>query len=432
MLGLDKFGDGIGLHRIIRFCRLHDIDMEFISARSIVVTGSKGKGSTARFIYSILRDVLPHVGCFTSPHLYTLLERFEHDGAYIARGLFDHHLNRALAFAQQLRGEGDRLGQFELLFLIALGWFNDLRPDCIVWEAGIGGRYDPVRVLGAVLGVLTSVEFEHTDLLGSSLEQIAFDKVDAIAPGGRIFVSPSVSSALHERLQGFGCVARKNLTFVADEIAITDIDTTVARTKFDARFKDRTSYSVTLGLLGSHQVCNAATALAAADAFLKSRAIGAPMATLIEAIAHSKLPGRMEQLAVSPDIWIDVGHTPESVRTVCDEFVRLFAGRKILAVFGVSYNKSIAEIVQIVDHRFDNVILTRAHKNGTDPAALAPYFSNHEKILALTNSIEEAVAMVRALTTHSDQTVVVVGGLFLAVEFATAWRGQDPRSLAFF
>ena len=81
-------------------------------------------------------------------------------------------------------------GAFEFLFLLAVLWYQDKKPDAIVWEAGIGGRYDPVRSVCATVSALTSIELEHTDILGTTEELIAYDKVDALAPGGTVILSP--------------------------------------------------------------------------------------------------------------------------------------------------------------------------------------------------------------------------------------------------
>ena len=96
---------------------------------------------------------------------------------------FERHAETVLAFNRSLP-EGDKIGSFEFLFLLAILWFQQEKPDAIVWEAGIGGRYDPVRSVCASVSVLTSIELEHTELLGATEELIAYDKSDVVAPGG--------------------------------------------------------------------------------------------------------------------------------------------------------------------------------------------------------------------------------------------------------
>ena len=165
MFGLPKFGDGIGLHRIERFLSAHRIDRAGLARRSIAVTGTNGKGSTARFITSAVEAAGMRVGCFTSPHLFDVRERFTIGDQMITAEDFDRHAKTVLGW-NTAQPEGDRIGAFEFLFLLAILWFNETKPDAIVWEAGIGGRYDPVRCVRASVSVLTSIELEHTEQIG--------------------------------------------------------------------------------------------------------------------------------------------------------------------------------------------------------------------------------------------------------------------------
>ena len=430
MYGLSKFGAGLGLHRILRFCDERNIDLDHLSSVSIVVTGSKGKGSTTRFTYDAVRSVFPDTGCFISPHLYNVTERYEFAGEPILPSVFEEHKREVLVFAARLADEGDSLGEFELLFLIAVSWFDRLRPRAIVWEAGIGGRYDPVRALQAPFSVLTSVELEHTDLLGPTLELIAYDKLDAVRPGGTVFVSPAVDAKLYDRLRAFGRITGKTVSFLAEDRKITRVETSVHGTSYTFADAAAREFDVALSLIGAHQAHNSLTALAVAAAYAGERAPGFSFAGVIAALRRTAWPGRLERISIVPDVWIDVGHTPESVRVVLDEFRRLYRASDVTVIFGVSYNKAIDEIAAIVEARFDQIVLTRANKNGLDVAELKKHFRDPAKIVACHNDVVDAVAAVRSAA--QPRTVIVAGGLFLAAEFAHAWRGGDPKDLVFF
>src|SRR6185503_770978 len=198
MFGLSKFGDGIGLHRIERFFQQMRVDRASLSRKSIVVTGSNGKGSTSRFITAAIGATGLKVGCFTSPHLFDVRERFTLGDTMVSKEEFDRHAKTVLDF-NTTQPEGDRIGAFEFLFLLAVLWYQEKKPDAIVWEAGIGGRYDPVRSVCAVVSALTSIELEHTEILGATEELIAYDKIDALAPGGTVVLSPGIDARLSAR-----------------------------------------------------------------------------------------------------------------------------------------------------------------------------------------------------------------------------------------
>jgi dihydrofolate synthase/folylpolyglutamate synthase len=150
MFGLNRFGDGISIPRILAFFDAHSVDVADLSRRSIAATGTNGKGSTARFLAGALEATGIRVGVFTSPHLFDVRERITIGDAMIPQEAMERHARTVLAFNDKLP-QGGKMGAFELLFLVALLWFRDEAPDAIVWEAGIGGRYDAVRTVGAKL-----------------------------------------------------------------------------------------------------------------------------------------------------------------------------------------------------------------------------------------------------------------------------------------
>ncbi|MGE0829408.1 MAG: bifunctional folylpolyglutamate synthase/dihydrofolate synthase, partial [Hyphomonadaceae bacterium] len=162
------------------------IDLATLSAGACVITGSNGKGSTAAMLASALSSAGKRTGLFTSPHLFEINERFRIDGADISDAALDRHWARLeeAADAWLAAHPGEALGGFEFLFLLAASWFSEAQCDGAIWEAGIGGRYDVTRLIHAPCAALVSLDLEHTSLLGDTLEEIAKDKIDVVAPGG--------------------------------------------------------------------------------------------------------------------------------------------------------------------------------------------------------------------------------------------------------
>src|SRR5258707_3209617 len=168
---------------------------ERLSFISVVVTGSNGKGSTAAFCAGIAHAYGLRTGLFTSPHLYRFNERFQIDGAPIG----DEDLARlVLRIETAITGLSQRrnqqFGAFEALFALACLYFQEGECDFAVFEAGIGGRYDPVRLVGTPFTCVTSVDYEHVELLGNSLQLIVSDKSDACASGGTIIYGENCRS----------------------------------------------------------------------------------------------------------------------------------------------------------------------------------------------------------------------------------------------
>jgi dihydrofolate synthase/folylpolyglutamate synthase len=426
MFGLPKFGDGIGIDRTLRFYREFRVDTNALARRSIVVTGSNGKGSTSRFITAALGAASKRAGLFTSPHLFDYRERFVIGDARIPQEAFDRHAAAVLAFNQRL-AEGDRLGAFELLFLVAILWFEEEKPDAIVWEAGIGGRYDPVRTLKSILGALTGLELEHTQILGATEELIAYDKIDAVAPGGTLVVSPSVSPVYRQRIESYCSLSGKHPVFVSDAFEVGNLRNSATGTTGTSFILQ--GHKVTLDLIGRHQADNALTAFLCAAQWLGVAADPAVEHRLLGAISKTSWPGRLERVAANPDLWIDVGHTPKALDLVTSAFLDFTPRDRTLVIFGVSASKDVASIAAIVAKRFDHVILTRAHKASADIASFANAFAG--KQITIEPDISRATHLARDRAAKDGLTVLAVGGLFLAAEVQHAWRGGDPKELEF-
>lgn len=432
MFGLPKYGSGIGFHRLLRFCDDHNMDLRRFSEISLVVTGSNGKGSTAKLISAALQTRFSRVGCFTSPHLLAVNERFEVNEEVIPSVLLDSYIDIIRGYDQSLRSQDDYLGAFELLFLVALLWFEHSNVDCLVMEAGIGGRYDPVRILNSATSVLTSVDLEHTELLGHTKELIAFDKIDATGAGGVTLVSPSVDVDLYARLHAYARVASKELQLVRDA-ALRNIQWGVTGTQYSMRWPSRRHRAkIEIPLIGKHQAYNSATALHAAAAYCARREMPLDPESAIEALSTVKWPGRLEKIHDRPEIWIDVGHTPEAIESVAQTIKEMFGTTQPIIVLGISANKAVQRIASIVERHFSTVILTRAYKGGEDIDNIAAQFSDPTKIWHSAGTIEEATMRAVELAERTERPVVVLGGLFVAVEFAFALGGGDPKSLHFF
>jgi dihydrofolate synthase/folylpolyglutamate synthase len=435
MFGLSKFGDGIGLHRLERFYQTHRIDRAGLARRSIAVTGTNGKGSTARFMTSAIEAAGLRVGCFTSPHLFDVCERFTLGDAPIPKEDFDRLSHTVLAFNASLP-EGDRIGAFEFLFLLAILWFHEQKPDAIVWEAGIGGRYDPVRTVRASVSVLTSIELEHTELLGATEELIAYDKVDALAPGGCIVLSPSISEALALRIAVYADLSGKATLPARAGRRVTGVANTHKGARFNYGFAaapPEADQSVRLKLAGAHQVDNAITALRAAEVWLglKPQENADRHFAMLAALGRTRWPGRLEKVSTAPDLWIDVGHTPRALEAVTRTFLDFSPRERTLIVFGVSSSKEVAAISEIVASRFGHFILTRAAKSGADTALFEAIFRRHAPDVTVAPDTASAAAMARERAQRDGLSVLALGGLFLAAEIQRAWEGGDPREIEF-
>jgi dihydrofolate synthase/folylpolyglutamate synthase len=433
---LPKYGDGVCLARLAELLDALAIDRAQLRKNSVVVTGSNGKGSTAAFCAGIGRAFGLRTGLFTSPHLFRFNERFQVDGMPIEDGALARLVARIEAEITELsRRHDEKYGAFEALFALACLYFQESNCDFAVFEAGIGGRYDPVRLVGARFTCVTSVDTEHTDLLGDSLQLICSDKTDACASGGTIIYGENCRG-LRRHIAEYNRNRDVKSLFVRDEIRIDNESASATLQQFDFQFGDTDFRSLDINLLGSFQFNNAAIAIAL---FLLWRGQPRETPAKIEAAARSGLsgtrwPGRLEVIARQPLTIIDVGHTPDAIRQSLASLKAIHGAGGWILVLGVSGDKKAGEIVSLLAPSFDTIVCTAAYHKGADAEqiAAAAGSANANATLHIAATIEEAVQVSQELAQSLERKIFVAGGLFLAIEYATATKGGRAQDLAFF
>jgi dihydrofolate synthase/folylpolyglutamate synthase len=403
-----------------------------------VVTGSNGKGSTAAFCAGIGRAHGLRTGLFTSPHLYRFNERIRVDGAEIG----DDDLARLISriestIAAIAKRSGEQFGAFEALFALACLHFQESKCEFAVFEAGIGGRYDPVRLAGALVTCVTSVDYEHVELLGHSLELIASDKSDACASGGTVIYGENLRD-LGPHLIEYNRYRAVTSLFVRDQIGISCESASASGQRFDFDFGGHALRSLELRLLGSFQFNNASIAVTLFLLWLQ-RARPGEDAGRIEAALRSGLrevnwPGRLEVIQQDPLTVIDVGHTPDGIRQSLASLKAIYGADGWILVTGASRDKNADEIVSALAPSFDTIICTRAHHKGAEAEAIAAAVAkaNPAAAVQIATTIEDAVTVSRSLAGSMHRKIYVAGGLFLAIEYAVVAGGGRAEDLNFF
>ncbi len=425
MFGLNRFGDGISIPRVLAFLDAHRIDLADLSRRSIVVTGTNGKGSTARFLAGVLEATGKRVGVFTSPHLFDVRERITLGEHMIPQAALEAHALTVLGFNAGLPANG-KMGAFELLFLAALLWFRDESPDVIVWEAGIGGRYDAVRAVGSKLSVLTSIELEHTEILGATEELIACDKVDALAPGGTLIISPAVPPRLLSLIESYARLAGRTCRLATEGREAGPVTNTA-----DGAVFTLSGQPVRLAMIGQHQAHNALTALRAAEFWLGDTLTPALQARMIDALAGVRIPGRLERVGRNPDLWIDVGHTPGAVEQVADALLGFTSRDDLIIVFGSAAAKQAERMAAAVALRFSDIILTCPYSASADVGQIASLISRPGRRVVIERDVAAAARLARDRAGAEGKSIAALGGTLLAAKMHHAWKGGDPNELEF-
>lgn len=439
LLAIRKFGSGVGLHRMLALCGPLAEGGWMRQLDAIKVTGSNGKGSVSVMVASVLKELGISAGLYTSPHLLEFNERIVVDG----RPISDSELAEAVEWFEGRREEyerrfpGDNVGAFEAFTAIALRHFSARQPRALVAEAGIGGRYDSTRIIpGRVVG-LTSLDLEHTALLGDSLEMIAYDKAD-LCPHGGVIVTGVSEPEILRRLRAYCALRGITLRCAAERAAVRRVSFDETHMELDLELDGDALSGLRVALRGVHQATNVAVAILLLREWLGVHEPSLPAERFEEAVRRGMLslrwPGRFERVHAKPEVFVDVGHSPGAIESLVETVRTALPGRRILLVTGVSYDKEVEAIVKGLLAVADAVICTRAYHKGAPPEEILRIVRDaRPEVPAFVGAtIEEAVRRALEYASAKDMTILVAGGLFLSVEATQALRGGAPKDLRFF
>jgi dihydrofolate synthase/folylpolyglutamate synthase len=306
-----------------------------------------------------------------------------------------------------------------------------------VFEAGIGGRYDPVRLVGAQITCVTSVDYEHVELLGHSLQLIASDKSDACASGGTIVYGENCRN-LRPHLIEYNRNRAIASRFVREEIGILGESLSTSRQRFDFQFEAHEFRSLEMSLHGTFQFNNAAIAVALFLLWLGHAQSGETPDKIESAVRsglrEARWPGRLDLIRQDPLTVVDVGHTPDGIRQSLASLKAIYGTENWILVIGVSFDKNADEIVAALAPSFDTIICTSAHHKGADTRTVAAAVrkANPQATAHIAATVEDAVGVSTALARSQHRKIYVAGGLFLAVEYAVVANGGRASELKFF
>ncbi len=439
LFAMPKFGAGVGLHRMASLIRDLRASPWMAGLDAIKVTGSNGKGSVCAMSAAMLDALGVRAGLYTSPHLRSFHERIVVGGAPIS----DADLARSVAWLEERAAAhhaahpGDTIGAFEAFTALAMHHFAEVRPGALVVEAGIGGRYDSTRVVPGSIVALTSVDLEHTRLLGDTTDLIAYDKID-LCPDGGVLVAGALDPELYRRVAAYCELRRIRLVSAPHASVIHGVALGASHMTVDVEIDGLRLRDLRVALQGPHQVINAIVAVLLVREWASRHRPGLGASELSAAVRGGlsavRWPGRFERVHADPEVFVDVGHSPDAIDVLVRTVRGALAGRRLVLVTGVSHDKAVEPIVARLVAVADEVICTRAHHKGSPVAeierivrAAAPGLR-----VGVAATIEEAMSEAVRRAKEEGATVLVGGGLFLAAEATEALAGRDPRALRFF
>jgi len=402
---------------------------------SVHVTGSKGKGSVSVMAAAVLSAHGLRTGLFTSPHLARYSERIRVDGRSIPDHAVVEGVDRVERIADRLRAAGriDREPTFfETTTALAFDWFSRRSVDAAVVEVGIGGRLDATNVLDARVGVITTIELEHTDLLGGTVEEIAREKAGILHEGMRAVVGqlPGPAEAVVAR-----AADRMGLSVwtLGREVRVGERELSEDGQSFSVHVPGLTLPKVELRLLGGFQTGNAALAVASAARFLEATGRELRPELVRPALSAVRWPGRMERVARRPELFFDVAHTPESARAVAEslgEIAPLTDPGSSAIVFGCLRGKDVPRILDALSPLARTLVVVPVRSERAIPASelRAVATGRFPRVVEARNAAE-GLRLARSAT-GPDGLTLVTGSDYLVGELSRPEGGPEEPDLS--
>lgn len=394
---------------------------------SVTVTGSKGKGSTAVMLASILGASGERVGLVTSPHMRFFTERIRIDGRCVAIEELEKTAREIAPVVNKIIRHIPLpyyLGPGAVIIALAFKIFEKNKVSAIVIEAGRGGEFDEARLLSADVSVLTPIMLEHTDKLGCTIEEIAETKIRITRPGS-VIVSSKQTADVRKAMRKAAGELGSEFREVGNDIFIKNINDKDNRLNFDISTNEYLFRNLHVNFAESYQAENAATAILAAQEMTKY-GVKCTQACIYEGLKKVRWPGRGQVLQKKPWVFLDGAINEESAKIAC-EVVNKNKFKKIKAIIAVPKSKDIKGVFKEVSKITQSVICTevinselRWYENVEEIAA--DYFDFVEKITAVQEAIDYALSQ-----TEIDECILMLGTQSFLREVLEYWKADTCR-----
>lgn len=419
-----KFGCRPGLERTTKL-------LEFLGnphkrIKMVHVAGTNGKGSTTAIIAGILSSSGYKTGMYISPHLYKNTERMTIDGEEITEEDFVKYALEVMDMVKQMKDRGfEGPTQFEMYTAMAFLYFERKSVDFAVIEVGLGGRYDATNVIDSILSVITSISYDHMDILGGTIKEIAAEKAGIIKENTTVVMYPqtfgdavsAIEAACREKnaglvkvnpetisLRGYG-VEGQVIDYISPDYSIRDMS---------------------LPLIGDHQLKNAATALAAVTE-LNRKGYVIKEESIRKGLEAVNWPCRLSIAGRDPLILIDGAHNEEGIDSLQAALKKYFTDKKIIYVIGMLKDKDYKYAVEKLMPMAHAVVATEPDSSRALDAdgmaeAVKPYCSNVTAEPEIIKAIEKAKGIY-----DKDSMICICGSLYLAgsaYEYVKSGDGQ--------
>jgi dihydrofolate synthase/folylpolyglutamate synthase len=398
LFGLEKFGMVFGLDNI-RWL-LNIIENPHNSFKTVHIAGTNGKGSTATMLSHILKEGGFRVGKYISPHLVSFTERITVNEEEITE-------EEVAELTEYIRSKADEKDEkrfftfFDFTTALAFEFFKRKKVDIALIETGLGGRLDSTNVIEPLISIITNVDYDHMEQLGSRIEQIAAEKAGIIKKGIPVVtacVGPAreVIEVRAQELQSRSYILGQDFSYAK----ITD--RTLAYKGIQKDFPD-----VIVNLDGDHQLTNCALSLCAIEV-LSSLGVFVSDNRIYHALSHLKWPGRLEQVKENPLVLLDAAHNPQGMHALSQFMNTHFLDKKKILVFGAMKDKEYDKMLHEIVPAMNTIIFTKPNIE----RALSPYeIKSSVNNAIITDNIRSGIERAKTMA-HKEDLILVTGSFY--------------------
>jgi len=382
---------------------------------TIHIAGSKGKGSVAATIESVLRKSGYRTGLYTSPHLIDIRERIKIGGTPISRADFARKISELVKYARHKGSPKGYRTVFEIMTTAAFEHFAEKKVDIAIIECGLGGKLDATNVLRPVITVITPVGLDHTNILGNTIEEIAGDKAQIMQQNVPIIVGPQVEEASSILRKYAIKIGAGNLLEIGVEAQVHNIELSDKYTEFSLQLDTFEMLNLRTALLGKFQADNAAIAIVTIVE-LRNKGWIIPDNAIREGLAEVRWPGRLQYFQESPGIVIDGAHSPMSIRVLLDSVKTIWPKKELVVVFAANRDKNIPGMLNILSDKINTIIITKFDwLRAAEPENIEKMIEGRipTVLTAKDTSVAFDIAQKKA---GANGLIVLTGSLYLAGE----------------
>ena len=402
---------------------LHSLGDPHLAPRTVHIAGTKGKGSTAAMVTSALTAAEHRTGLYTSPHLHTFRERIRIDSEMISEEEFASTVERMEPHVDAVNRDGrfGKLTTFEVLTVAAFVHFRKHRVDFQVLEVGLGGRLDATNVVRPEICIITPISLDHTAILGHTVGEIAREKAGIIKSGATVVCAPQTDEAaavIGEAAARKGC----RIIRVGHDVKWKKLSSSLDGQTIEIATPAR-SYSLTIPLLGAHQIENAAVAVTTLEVLgINARAIA-------KGLISMSWPARLEILQRYPIVLVDGAHNADSAKRLREAIQEYIQYDDMMLVIGMSSDKDIGGILRELAPLATKIIATKSkHPRALPINTLLNEIEKLDYKASYFVNVADAVGQA-LLAAWPHDLICVTGSLFVAAEAIERLRGVPHDDL---